>query len=95
MTPTQVRTTALCAVSAQFIYHFTYDFGGLGVTRRRRAIVLAAWRADMVMGRFQLMILFPFAQKFDRRKFGSTTSITKSHIEIELSTYSSDVNLVE
>jgi hypothetical protein len=48
VTPTHVRTTALCAVSAQFMYHFTYDFRGFGGTRRRRAMLLKAWRADMV-----------------------------------------------
>jgi hypothetical protein len=30
------------------MYHFTYDFWGFGGTRRRRAILLKTWRADIV-----------------------------------------------
>ena len=46
MTATQVRTTALWALSAKFMYHFTYGFCGFGGTRRCFAAPKAK-RADM------------------------------------------------
>jgi len=46
VTATQVRTTALWARSAQFMYHFTYAFCGFGGMRRCLAVPKAK-RADI------------------------------------------------
>jgi hypothetical protein len=46
VTATQVRTTALWALSAQFMYHFTYGFCCFGGMRRCLAVPKAN-RADI------------------------------------------------
>lgn len=48
VTPRHVRTTALWAVSARFMYHLTYVFCGLGGTSRLRAMVPIDRRANII-----------------------------------------------
>ena len=73
MTATQVRTTALWALSAKFMYHFTYGFCCFGGTRRcfaapkaKRADIVSVFVVSMTreVGNFQA----DDRQKFEWRK---------------------------